>query len=84
MEKESIRVPHEYLKSEDYYETKSISAGRSNYYCDFCGKLIRKGTPSEVHTFYPEFQGERTHPKCSKEFLESLRLPSDEKSDADA
>lgn len=54
---------------EDYYETQSVSAGRSNYSCECCGGSIPKGTPSDVHKFYPEFHGVRTHQKCSKKFL---------------
>ena len=54
---------------EEYYETQSVSAGRSNYSCECCGGSIPKGTPSDVHKFYPEFHGVRTHQKCSKKFL---------------
>jgi len=54
---------------EDFYETNSVSKGRDSYSCEYCGGNIKKGTPSDVHKFYPEFQGYRTHPKCSDKFL---------------
>ncbi len=55
---------------EDFYETNSVGAGRDSYSCEYCGGTIKKGSPSDVHKFYPEFQGYRTHPKCSDKFLE--------------
>lgn len=71
------RTPHEYLLAEDYYETKGVSSGRDTYYCAHCGGVIRKGSPSDVHKFYPEFDSHRTHVKCSDKFLESLRTEED-------
>jgi hypothetical protein len=53
----------------NYYETQSVGAGKRSYSCDFCGGAIKKGSPSHVHKFYPEFSGSRTHPKCSTKFL---------------
>ena len=70
---ESIRVPHEYLCEEDFYEDRRVGSGRKSYDCDHCGKNIRKGSSSIVHTFYPEFNGYRTHVKCSQPFIDSLR-----------
>ena len=55
----------------DYYETQSVGAGRQDYSCEYCGKGIKKGTPSDVHKFYSEFYGKRTHRKCSEDFLAS-------------
>lgn len=72
MGQEKERVPHEYLEEKDYYETQTVSRGRQEYMCDHCFKSIPKGSPSDVHKFYPEFYGERTHPECSKAFKESL------------
>lgn len=60
---------------EDYYETNSVGAGRASYSCEFCSGNIAKGQPSDVHKFYPEFTGYRTHKKCSKAFLESEQCP---------
>lgn len=55
---------------QDYYDSKLVSSGRKDYYCDCCGELIPKGTPSQVHSFYPfDSSGCRTHTKCSKKFL---------------
>lgn len=53
----------------NYYETQSVQKGKSSYSCECCGKNIPKGTPSDVHKYYPEFMGYRTHPKCSSKFL---------------
>ncbi len=64
----------------DFYETQSVGAGRKSYSCEYCGKSIAAGSPSDVHKFYPEFyalkhifhsEGRRTHKKCSKDFLAS-------------
>ena len=71
------RRPHEYLQAEDYYETNSVYSGRGTYYCAHCGGTIAQGNPSDVHKFYPEFASYRTHNKCSKDFLDSLRTPED-------
>lgn len=56
---------------EDFYETQRVSAGRNTYTCAYCNSIIKIGEPSEVHKYYPEFQGYRTHPKCSDDFLNS-------------
>jgi hypothetical protein len=60
---------------EDYYETNSIASGRASYSCECCGGTIKKGDPSDVHKFYPEFDSRRTHPKCSKKFLDGFYCP---------
>lgn len=71
------RTPHEFLRAEDYYESKTVSSGRDTYHCEHCGGVIRKGNSSEVHKFYPEFSGYRTHIKCSSDFVDSLRTDED-------
>lgn len=64
---------HEYLKRKDYYESRSIGTkARSSKTCEYCGKTISKGTPHEMHHFYPEFYAYATHKNCSKPFIESL------------
>ena len=64
---------HEYLKQEDYYETRSIGTkARSSKTCEYCGKNIPKGNPHDMHHFYPEFDAYPTHKTCSKSFIESL------------
>ncbi len=64
---------HEYLKQEDYYETRSIGTkARSSKTCEHCGKNIPKGNPHDTHHFYPEFDAYPTHKSCSKSFIESL------------
>ena len=70
---ENTRIPHEYLCEEDFYEDREVGSGRNNYYCDHCGESIPKGSPSIIHTFYSEFNMHRTHVKCSKPFIDSLR-----------
>jgi hypothetical protein len=70
---------HEYLKAEDFYETRSVGAGRSAKTCEFCGGTIGKGTGHDVHHFYPEFQSYPTHKKCTTDFMASLRTPEDDK-----
>jgi len=67
------KMPNTIGESEDYYESQSVSAGRSTYCCAYCGGTIAKGSPSIVHKFYPEFTGERVHKKCSENFLNSYR-----------
>ena len=70
---------HEYLQAENYYESKSVGTGaRSSKTCEHCGKTINKGTPHEMHHFYPEFQSYATHKECSTPFIESLRNDGDE------
>ena len=77
---------HEYLKEEDYYESRSVGKGRTDKTCEHCGKTIPKGSPHEVHHFYPEFESYPTHTmdpitgdslkpgekSCSELFEESL------------
>lgn len=69
---DSIELEYFGLKKEDYYETNSVSKGKEDYYCHLCNKIISKGTASDVHKFYPEFQSYRTHPLCSDKFLKTL------------
>ena len=72
------RIPHEHLLEEDYYENNPVgNRARSSYSCEHCGKTIPKGEPHDNHKFYPEFNGYRTHKKCSKAFKTSLRTPED-------
>lgn len=64
---------HEYLKSENYYESRSVGTkAHSSKTCEYCGKNIPKGEPHEVHHFYPEFATYPTHTKCVKNFMKSL------------
>lgn len=64
---------HEYLRSEDYYESRSVGTkARSDKTCEHCGKNIPKGEPHKMHHFYPEFDAYATHEKCSDAFIESL------------
>lgn len=63
---------HEYLKKEDFYEYKSIGAGRTNKTCEYCGKSIPKGTPHYMAHFYPEFSAYPVHKECSDKFESSL------------
>ncbi len=63
---------HEYLKKEDYYENRSIQKGKSDKWCHQCNETIKKGTPHDVHHFYPEFQAYPTHKKCTEDFIKSL------------
>lgn len=73
------RVPHEHLMAEDYYESNSVSAGRSTYTCEHCGNTIPSGGPSVVHKFYGDgdWPSYRTHVKCSDKFMDSLRTEAD-------
>jgi hypothetical protein len=64
---------HEYLNEEDYYETNSVGAGRSDKWCAHCGGTIKKGTSHRVAKFYPEFASYPLHIKCEADFMESLR-----------
>ena len=73
MEKESEIIKHEDLKTEDYYESRSIGTrARSNKTCEYCGKTIPQGEPHEMHHFYPEFESYPTHKKCVENFMASL------------
>lgn len=63
---------HEYLREEDYYECNSVGKGRIEKTCSHCGKTIGKGTSHDVHKFYPDFDSEPTHKKCTDEFMKSL------------
>jgi len=64
---------HEYLKSEDYYEARSVGTkARSSKTCEHCGRNIPKGKPHDMHHFYPEFHAYATHLKCSQPFIKSL------------
>lgn len=70
----ALNSQHEYLKSEDYYENRPVGTGaRSSKTCEHCGKTISKGTPHDVHKFYPEFNSYPTHKKCTKDFIASLK-----------
>lgn len=64
---------HEFLLAEDYYESRSVGTkARSDKYCNHCGKIIPKGTPHDMHHFYPEFDAYATHKECSENFIKSL------------
>ena len=64
---------HEYLKQEDYYETRGVGTkARKDKTCVHCGQNIPKGEPHDMHHFYPEFYAEATHKHCSGNFLKSL------------
>jgi hypothetical protein len=83
MSNKKERIPHEYLESADFYETISIGGGRSDYDCEECWRTIRKGKGHDHHKFYPDFEGYRTHEKCSDKFLESLRTEEDPEREED-
>ncbi len=68
----TIEIEFDGIDGKDYYESRSVGAGRSSYSCQHCGKRIETGKPSQVHTFYPEFQGYRTHPECTNEWLKKI------------
>lgn len=69
---------HEHLEAEEYYEARSVGTGaRSSKTCEHCGKNIPKGTPHEMHHFYPEFYAYATHKKCSEPFVKSLLTAED-------
>jgi hypothetical protein len=64
---------HEYLRLEDYYESRSVGTkARRDKRCEYCGKNIPKGTPHDMHHFYPEFNSYPTHKECSDNFVKSL------------
>ena len=64
---------HEYLESENYYESRSVGTrAKSDKTCEHCGETIPKGEPHEMHHFYPEFDAYPTHKKCAKDFYKSL------------
>jgi hypothetical protein len=63
---------HEYLKEEDYYETRSVNSGRTDKRCEYCGNIISKGVPHKMHHFYPEFESYPTHTYCMDNFIKSL------------
>lgn len=46
---------------EEYYESRSVSKGRSDKTCVECGKTIPKGQKHTMHHFYPEFSAYATH-----------------------
>ncbi len=63
---------HEYLREEDYYESRSVGKGRTDKTCEHCGGTIPKGTPHQMHSFYPEFSSCAVHNSCSDAFVASL------------
>lgn len=66
---------HQFLKKEDYYETRRVgNRGKTDKRCEYCSKIITKGTPHNVHHFYPEFNAYPTHTECSDQFIKSLRI----------
>lgn len=69
---EEMDSKHEHLKQEDFYETRTVSAGRKEKTCEVCGKTIKIGQPADMHHFYPEFNSYATHPACSDKFMKSL------------
>jgi len=69
---------HEYLREEDYYESRSIQKGRTDKYCEGCHKTIPKGMPHLMHHFYPEFDAYATHVECEQIFKDSLITEDDE------
>lgn len=75
---ENTRIPHEYLKAEDYYENRPVGKGKSDKPCRHCDKIIPKGIPHDVHYFYPEFNAYPTHKECSDKFGESLRTEEED------
>lgn len=71
---EENKGKHEFLQKDMYYEARGVGTGaRSDKWCEHCGKIIKKGTPHQMHHFYPEFQAFPTHNKCSEAFIKSLR-----------
>ena len=78
------RVPHEHLMADMYYESGSVSRGRSTYDCEQCGKSLPPGTSHATHKFYGEdgdWPTYRTCHGCSDKFEKSLRIPSDGESE---
>lgn len=91
MNKVLFETPAGYeLDSEDYYESRTVTKGKSDKTCCFCGKTIPRGQPHTVHKFYPEFQSYNTHDmnpdhgdnlkegekSCTQQLKEGLQLPS--------
>lgn len=75
----STLVKHEYLLKEDYYEMKPVGTrAKSDKYCEHCGEVIKKGTPHEMHHFYPEFNAYPTHNRNNG--FNGDRIPDDQKS----
>lgn len=72
MKKKEIRK-HEYLRKEDYYETRSVQKGRSQKICEHCEGTIGIGKPCDTHHFYPEFASHSTHLSCTEAFMKSLK-----------
>lgn len=55
---------------ENYYETRGVGTGaRSSKNCVMCGGTIERGTPHDMHYFYPRFNAYATHKECSEAFL---------------
>jgi len=71
---------HDYLKKEDYYESRNIGKGRRAKTCEHCGGNIPVGEAHTMHHFYPDFEAAPTHNRCNDAFLASL-LPNDEPED---
>ena len=68
-----VDLRHEYLKSENYYESKHVGTrAKGDKTCECCFEVIKKGTPHLMHHFYPEFQAYATHIECENAFKESL------------
>ena len=70
---ETLRVPHEYLRAEDYYESNQVKSGRKVKTCAHCNKEIPIGTAHDVHKFYPDYNSYSTHKECTDVFKLSLR-----------
>lgn len=45
---------HPTLKKDEYYDIRTIGAGRKDKVCEYCGKAIPKGESHKVHTFLPD------------------------------
>lgn len=64
---------HEYLKANEFYETRSVGTrAHSDKGCEHCGGIIKKGTPHDMNYFYPEFSAYATHKECTQLFIDSL------------
>jgi len=62
------------LSHDDFYETRGVGTkARSDKQCFTCGKLIKMGTPHDMHHFYPEFVAYPTHKECTDEFMGNLK-----------
>lgn len=69
---------HEWLRLEDYYESRSTGTkARTNKTCVCCGGSIPKGTPHDMHHFYPEFYAVAVHKNCHDDFMKSLLTEED-------